>query len=596
KIYKLDVLPIPTNLEYLASRQNSSYAMLDGKDEQGYKFTYYAYRNDQQKEPVFWKRKDFPDVVFRTEEAKLRAITLEIVRYFVIGRPQLVGTTSVEHSDRLSTRLSADPVRRLLLIQLLRDHYLELKKIEIVERLIPELEPVNVPLENLDLSVIRQLSRKLEINLSFHPEDPGNIDRLMNLLNLPVEKRERLIKVMQVGIPHQVLNARKHDEESKIIARAGAFGAVTIATNMAGRGVDIKLGGELDEEILGVVNRVLRQSISDDEALSPYDMTNDQRLQALKALTDEQISIYADSVNLFFQYMHEMEQVRVLGGLHVIGSERHEARRIDNQLRGRAARQGDPGSSRFYLSMDDELMRLFGGKQVEAVMARLKIDESLPIESGMVGRLVEQSQERVEGSNFDVRKHLLEYDDVLNAQRKRIYGQRDMVFEKDDLSEDLAGMLRTDLQARVPQALKDDEGPWKLVAYIEEIQPPIFFEDLRYPSFTMGLLINHLLEKRPAGGASVSQLREELLNLARRALEAERDHLLAGLRQMLERTEEALETQLQERYEALDTFLETLPSREEEGIPLRIQELSEELSGILRIYNFRLSNEQFRFL
>src|SRR5574338_1172770 len=183
---------------------------------------------------------------------------------------------------------------------------------------------------------------------------------------------------------------------------------------MAGRGVDIKLGGEMDEEILGDVNRILDRAGHD-----AFNMTHDQRLQALSKLTSEDFGIYEESVNSFRQYMHEMDQVRVLGGLHVIGSERHEARRIDNQLRGRAARQGDPGSSRFYLALDDELMRLFGGHQIEGLLARLNIDESLPIESGLVGRLVEQSQERVEGANFDVRKHLLEYDDVLNSQRKR---------------------------------------------------------------------------------------------------------------------------------------------------------------------------------
>ena len=159
-----------------------------------------------------------------------------------------------------------------------------------------------------------------------------------------------------------MLNARKHDEESKIIAKAGAFGAVTIATNMAGRGVDIKLGGDLDEEILGDVNRVLERAGND-----AYNMTHEERCQALQKLTAEDFGIYEEAVNAFFQYMHEMEQVRELGGLHVVGSERHEARRIDNQLRGRAARQGDPGSSRFYLSLDDELMRLFGGKQVEGL-------------------------------------------------------------------------------------------------------------------------------------------------------------------------------------------------------------------------------------
>ena len=146
-----------------------------------------------------------------------------------------------------------------------------------------------------------------------------------------------------------------------------------------------------------------------------------------------------------------MDSVRELGGLHVIGSERHEARRIDNQLRGRAARQGDPGSSRFYLSLEDELMRLFGGVQMEALMGRLKVDPSLPIESGLLGRMVEQAQERVEGNNFDVRKHLLEYDDVLNAQRNRIYAERDRSFSKEDLHEDVIELLRTELQERIPK-------------------------------------------------------------------------------------------------------------------------------------------------
>ena len=158
-----------------------------------------------------------------------------------------------------------------------------------------------------------------------------------------------------------MLNARKHTEESQIIAGAGAFGAVTIATNMAGRGVDIKLGGELPEGVIDSVNRVLRRAGYAD----PYDMRHEERRQALEALTPEQIGIYEADIASFLQYMQDMQRVKELGGLHVIGSERHEARRIDNQLRGRAARQGDPGSSRFYLSLEDELMRRFGGGQVE---------------------------------------------------------------------------------------------------------------------------------------------------------------------------------------------------------------------------------------
>ncbi len=195
--------------------------------------------------------------------------------------------------------------------------------------------------------------------------------------------------MIQGGIPHQVLNARKHDEESQIIARAGAFGAVTIATNMAGRGVDIKLGGELPEEILQDVIRVLGRTGEPD----PYDMTNEERRQALLKMDPADYGIYDEQVKAFLDYMEQMERVRELGGLHVVGSERHEARRIDNQLRGRAARQGDPGSSRFYLSLEDELMRLFGGQQVESLFKRLNIDENLPIEHDLVGRLVEQSQD-----------------------------------------------------------------------------------------------------------------------------------------------------------------------------------------------------------
>jgi preprotein translocase subunit SecA len=225
----------------------------------------------------------------------------------------------------------------------------------------------------------------------------------------------------------------------------------------------------------------------------------------------------------------------------------------------------------------------------------LNIDESLPIESGIVGRLVEQSQSRVEGANFDIRKHLLEYDDVLNAQRKRIYDLRERIFTKQDLSEDLAEMLRMELQRRVPQALGDEEGPWKLVAYVDDIQPPIQYEHFVYPSFGLSLLIDDLVSRRPEQGATLSALREELIGLARRALEADRDHILNSLRRMLDNGEEALESQRLERLESLDAFFETLDERQEEG-PLRPQEIMEELSGLVRLPQFRLTGEQSRML
>ncbi len=207
----------------------------------------------------------------------------------------------------------------------------------------------------------------------------------------------------------------------------------------------------------------------------------EERLQALKSLDPPSYGIYEADVQQFMQHIDDMEQVRCLGGLHVIGSERHEARRIDNQLRGRSARQGDPGSSRFYLSMEDNLMRLFGGGQADSLMQRLKIDDAMPIEMGMVGRIVEQSQNRVEGANFDVRKHLLEYDDVLNTQRAKIYGQRNRIFTKEDLSEDVAEMLNAEVSRRVPEALKDEEGPWKMLAWLDQIQPPLQFSNYYFP-------------------------------------------------------------------------------------------------------------------
>ncbi|MEW6180447.1 MAG: hypothetical protein AB1522_11015 [Chloroflexota bacterium] len=563
---------------------------MQAKDEYGYKYTYYARRDDPLKAPVFWKRKDYPDVIYRTEEAKIRAIVQEIVHYHVRGRPQLVGTTSVEHSERLSLRLQPELLRRLMQVMLIRQAWLRKHNRQESEVAIPELQFLNKPLPDLNTAELRNFARSVGMT-SINPEEGENVERLLELLNLKEEDRPRLIKVLQGGVPHQVLNARKHDEESLIIARAGAFGAVTIATNMAGRGVDIKLGGELDEDILADVIRVLSRAGHD-----PYEMTNEQRRKLLLEMDAAQYGIYEESVRAFLQYMDEMEKVRQLGGLHVIGSERHEARRIDNQLRGRAARQGDPGSSRFYLSLEDDLMRLFGGAQVEGLMARLNIDESLPIENNLVAKLVEQSQARVEGNNFDIRKHLLEYDDVLNMQRKRIYEQRDRVFTKEDLSEDVREMLQLELKARVENALADEEGPWKLLAYLEDVQPPITYEGVAYPSYTLRLMMNEIREELGEEAVTAAELRRALLGLARRALEAERNHLLRAIENLLERSEEAIQQQLAERLEAVDTFFEGLPDRlEEAGGSLRPQELVEELSGLVRV-PLRFNNDEMRAL
>ncbi|MDQ7850542.1 MAG: preprotein translocase subunit SecA [Armatimonadota bacterium] len=249
-------------------------------------------------------RTDFPDVVFKNERAKWKAVVAEIEQWHRQGRPVLVGTRSIEKNELLSEML-----------------------------------------------------------------------------------RRR-------GIPHQVLNAKNHEKEAEIIAQAGRLGAVTVATNMAGRGVDIILGGNPPDPV-------------------------------------------------------EAERVRALGGLHVIGTERHEARRIDNQLRGRAGRQGDPGSSRFYVGLDDELMRIFGGERVAAWMDRLRIDEDTPIEAALVTRQIESAQKKVEQYHFDVRKHVLEYDDVMNVQRQVIYDERRKVLRGENLRQNIVDMIERLLEETV---------------------------------------------------------------------------------------------------------------------------------------------------
>ncbi len=582
-IYDLETLAIPTNLDYEASRPDSPLITLQDRDEYGYKYTYYAYKDDPEHKPVFWKRKDYPDVIYRTQEAKLRAVVQEILSYHVLGRPILVGTTSVELSELVSSRLEGMMVRRLAQTLLLRDAWFEKNNAAEDGRQIEALIPLNAPLEKLRTQVVRQIMKAEGLTIPLSPTDENNLPRLLRILGLEAEHAERLAAVLQGGIPHQVLNARKHTEESQIIAGAGAFGAVTIATNMAGRGVDIKLGGELAEEVITTVNRVLKRNGYAD----PYDMTMEERRAALQELDPSAFGIYHAEINFFLRYMDEKDRVRDLGGLHVIGSERHEARRIDNQLRGRAARQGDPGSSRFYLSLEDELMVRFGGQQMEGLLSRLNVDEALPITNQLVSRIVEQSQTRVEGANFDVRKHLLEYDDVLNTQRAKIYAQRDRILIKDDLSEDVAGMLEEEVLRRVPEALDDEGGPWKLLSWLEQIQPPLVLGESVFPSYTLKLLLENLfgpqalLALHGEGEFSIApdEASKTLLGLARKSIQAEEEHLLVTVDNLLLDSADRFEDQLNERLDLLDTFLEGLTLDEEAGSrsPAQISQQMDEL-------------------
>ena len=586
KIYKLEVVAIPTNLEYIASRANTELEEVEDRDEHGYKYIYYTPADNPAKPPVYWKRKDYPDVVYRTEEAKLRAVMTEVLQYHVVGRPILLGTTSVELSERISARLRAEPLRRLAQVLLLRQAWFKGNGREEDGRQTPELQFMNERLESLDISAMRKMSR--DMGISFNPEDPENIPKLLQILGLNTSDADRLVSVFKAGIPHEVLNARKHTEESQIIAGAGAFGAVTIATNMAGRGVDIKLGGDLAEEVLAAVNRVLRRTGTAD----PYEMNMEERRQALLQLSPADYGIYESEIKYYLQHMEDMEKVRRLGGLHVIGSERHEARRIDNQLRGRSARQGDPGSSRFYLSMEDELMRLFGGQQADGLMQRLKIDDATPLEVGLVSRLVEQSQTRVEGANFDVRKHLLEYDDVLNTQRSKIYEQRNRIFIKEELSDDVLEMLRTEVTRRVPEALQDEEGPWKLLAWLEQIQPAFPIANIIYPSYMIKLLAKKVMQDEASVGKDVAI--KNLLEIARLSLDAEQDHIIRSVDKLLNQTQDRLDIQLKDRFEALDAFFEGLEV-EDESEPRSPRQLLDELSAVAH-QPIKLSPEQQKLL
>jgi len=292
-------------------------------------------------------RIDYPDVVYKTEEAKFRAVVEEIAECHRRGQPVLVGTVAIETSERLS----------------------------------------------------RMLKRR--------------------------------------GVPHEVLNAKRHEQEARIIAQAGRSGAVTIATNMAGRGVDIKLGGDPE----GLARERLRRE--------GYDLT------ALPEGVWERALAQAKA-----ECAEDQRKVLALGGLHVIGTERHEARRIDNQLRGRAGRQGDPGSSRFYVSLEDELMRRFGGDRVASLMGRLGLEEDTPIEHELVSKAIENAQIRVEGYNFDIRKHVLEYDDVVNRQREVIYAQRRQLLSQDNLRPTIQRMVEAELRMLMASytGMGDGEG------------------------------------------------------------------------------------------------------------------------------------------
>src|SRR5438094_7588834 len=274
--------------------------------------------------------------------------------------------------------------------------------------------PTHRPMVRDDDTDLVYLNEKAKFNAVIDEiEEMQEQGRPVLVGTVSVEKSERLGDLLkQRGIKHEVLNAKFHEKESGIVAQAGRTGAITIATNMAGRGTDILLGGNP----AGLASEILHK-----RGLNPAEVDKATYAAALaeaRAITDE-----------------DHERVVAVGGLHIIGTERHDSRRIDNQLRGRAGRQGDPGSSRFYLSLEDDLMKRFASDRVAGLMERMGLEDDVAIENRLVSRTIESAQGRVEGFNFDMRKRVVEFDDVINRQRETIYEERNKVLRNEDLTE-----------------------------------------------------------------------------------------------------------------------------------------------------------------
>ena len=315
-------------------------------------------------------RNDMPDVVYKTENGKFNAVVEQVKECHEKGQPVLVGTVSIETSERLSA--------------LLKRH----------------------------------------------------------------------------GIKHQVLNAKYHEKEAEIVAQAGQYGAVTIATNMAGRGTDIMLGG--NAEYLAK-NQMRKEGYYENlivEATGFGDTDDEEIIEARQRFTEL-------SKKFKEELRPEAEKVKEAGGLFIVGTERHESRRIDNQLRGRSGRQGDPGCSRFYLSLEDDLMRLFGGDRINSMMDSLKIDENTPIENRILSNTIESAQRKIEGRNFGIRKNVLQFDDVMNKQREIIYAQRNKVLDGEDLKESILSMMNETVDSAMAMYMPEGVEPdhWNMEGF-----------------------------------------------------------------------------------------------------------------------------------
>ncbi|MBZ0189143.1 MAG: preprotein translocase subunit SecA, partial [Candidatus Obscuribacterales bacterium] len=396
KIYNLDVVAIPTNMPSI--------------------------------------RIDNSDVIYKTERQKYYSVVEEIVDLHQMGRPVLVGTVSIEKSELISELLSKPQkineylVRKIAkAAEYIKKHNMGGHEIETLKKILERPGQIDAEkLEEAIQSVEKSLGKK-------HDE---LVERLYS-----IDATAKVVAAIRKGIAHNVLNAKHHEKEAHIVAQAGRKAAVTVATNMAGRGTDILLGGNAE---------FLSREQLEKEDLDPESSEFEEKLKEL-------IKKYKKETDA------EHEEVVGLGGLHIIGTERHESRRIDNQLRGRAGRQGDPGSARFFLSLEDSLMRIFGGEKIAGLMDLIGADEEMPIEAKMVSNSIQNAQKKVEAHHFDLRKHVLQYDDVLNTQREVIYRERRKILENEDLKENVHDMMEEHIDL-VMQAYIDPEDPPELWA------------------------------------------------------------------------------------------------------------------------------------
>ncbi|HEX5483717.1 MAG TPA: preprotein translocase subunit SecA, partial [Terriglobia bacterium] len=440
-------------------------------------------------------RIEHADVVYRTEREKFNAAIEEIKEYHLRGQPVLVGTIAIEKSERLSAQLKKSGFLPVHLQELLKAAGLEGPKLQkwaeqLVERhagamdwLIRAGVTVSAAHKTTKqrgfqalmtgsadgnrtafLQTLLKGGKKSETGRELPPADEsvaagiaelikwagaadgrnGTAEKIVPVLDYLVEVQcipARFAEVLdQKEVRHYILNAKQHEKEALIVAQAGRIGAITVSTNMAGRGTDILLGGNPEfmarEEFRKSPEKYRQQGIDPEPPELPASGSGEEIFRAHA----ESYKRWRENWSNFvaqFKSITDVEHDRVidLGGLHILGTERHEARRIDNQLRGRAGRQGDPGSSRFYLSLEDDLLRIFAGERISKIMHRLGMEEGVPIESGLITKRIKAAQKAVESQNFESRKHLLEYDDVMNKQRETIYGRRRELLEGKDQRE-----------------------------------------------------------------------------------------------------------------------------------------------------------------